>query len=100
MRTGHSVLKYDLENSRNGDDIKSFSEIEKFVEHSRNDFLVPNRLDHMWSMVVEDRRWEKVSKREYKLAFWFNFDELTDQLHKFHRPNQPKRMGKKYVLKQ
>jgi hypothetical protein len=58
--------------------------------------LIPNRFEHLWTMMAEERHWEKVSKTEVSIGKWFDFDEYKRQLDLFHRRSQPKKLGKKY----
>jgi hypothetical protein len=75
---------------------KEMEEIRRLYAFIREHLLQPARLDHLWTMLAEDRHWEKVSKTETAVAKWFDFDEYQRQLALFHRKGQRKTLGKKY----
>lgn len=58
--------------------------------------LRPARFDHLWTMLAEERHWEKAGKDKTIIAKWFQFEEYQRQLRLFHRPGQPKSLGKRY----
>lgn len=58
--------------------------------------LLPARFDHLWTMVAEERHWERAGKDKTIIAKWFLFEEYQRQLQLFHRRVQPKSLGKKY----
>ena len=61
--------------------------------------LVPNRFDHMWTVLAEDRHWEKVGKNKYRIGDSFDFDGYREQLFKFHRvEGKRKKLSKKYNI--
>lgn len=60
------------------------------------DILHPGRLDHLWTMIAEDRHWEKAGKETFIVAKLFQFEEYQRQLGLFHRRSQPKFLGKRY----
>jgi len=65
-------------------------------KYFRESLLVPNRYDHLWTMIPEERHWNKAGKGKKIVAQWFEFDEYRRQLGLFHRKSQPKQLGKKY----
>ncbi len=59
-------------------------------------YLVHNRIDHFFVFMAEDRHWEKVGKDTYSGGGSFNYEEFEEQLKKFHKNSQPKKLSKKY----
>lgn len=71
--------------------------IELFDSFLKN-CLVPNRFDHLFTFIAEERHWEKVGKNKYSIGGFFNFEKLKEQIEKFHRKAQPKTLSKKYNI--
>lgn len=60
-----------------------------------NDALDPKDIYSIWSLLGQERHWEKTGK-DKRTARWFDFMEYQRQLQLFHRQAQPKRLSKKY----
>jgi hypothetical protein len=59
-------------------------------------YLAPNRVDQLFSLLPEDRFWKEVGKNKYKASLSYDYSEIQDQLEKFHRKGQKKKLSKKY----
>lgn len=71
---------------------------ENFIKWLKNKILVNNRIDHFFTFLCEERHVEKASKDQYKIGSFYDFDNITNQIHKFHRKGQKKTLSKKYNL--
>ncbi|WP_432411168.1 hypothetical protein [Rasiella sp. SM2506] len=77
---------------------------EKFLKHQilfewfKENYLVHNRIDQFWTFLLEDRHVEKVKKDEYIVGRNYDFDGIKEQIDKFHRKGQKKKLSKKYDL--
>jgi len=69
---------------------------ERLFQWFAKNYLVHNRIDHLFVFIAEDRHWEKVGKNKYSGGGPFNYDEFEEQLKKFHRKSQPKKLSQKY----
>ena len=77
---------------------EDIGELDKLFNWFLNSYLVSNRYDHIFTFFAEDRHWEKVGKNKYKFWSEYNFIELRNQIIKFHRNNQKKKLSKKYCI--
>lgn len=55
--------------------------------------LSPGRLEHLQNAIVEERNWEKMNKKETQAGPSFNFDKIFEQIEKFYRPGQAKKLN-------
>jgi len=62
----------------------------------KENYLVANRIDQIWTFLAEERHVVKVGKDKYQIGSSFDFDGLPVQIEKFHRKSQRKRLSKKY----
>ena len=67
-----------------------------FFDWLKDFFLAPNRIDHLFALVGEERHWDKTGKDKYVVGGSFDFDKIRDQIAKFHRKAQPKKLTKRY----
>lgn len=78
---------------------------ERFKNHQilfewlQKNFLAQNRIDQIWTFFLKDRHIEKVGKDNYIVARNYDFNGIKEQIEKFHRRAQKKKMSKKYDLK-
>nr|WP_321486882.1 hypothetical protein [uncultured Draconibacterium sp.] len=49
---------------------------------------------------MEDRHVEKMGKNEYVIGRNYNFNSIKEQIAKFHRKGQKKKLSKRYDLKE
>lgn len=78
---------------------------ERFRNHQilfewlEKNFLAHNRIDQIWTFFLRDRHIEKVGKDSYIVARHYDFAAIKEQIEKFHRMGQKKKMSKSYNLK-
>lgn len=66
---------------------------EKIKDH----FFDPFRLDHLWTIVSEERFWKKVGKDTFDCGGGFNMEVYSEKIVKFHREKgQKKVLSKSY----
>lgn len=92
--TGLSATIADLKN-QNQD--SSITAIARIYTSMLKDVLDPRDICSIWSLLGQDRHWEKTGKNK-RTARWFDFIEYQRQLQLFHRQVQPKRLSKKYCV--
>ncbi len=63
-------------------------------------YLAHNRIDLLWTFLMEDRHVEKVGRNEYVIGRGYDFKAIKEQIAKFHRKGQKKKLSKKYDLKE
>ena len=63
-------------------------------------YLAHNRIDQLWTFLMEDRHVEKVGRNEYVIGRGYDFKAIKEQIAKFHRKGQKKKLSKKYDLKE
>ncbi|KAF0148025.1 MAG: hypothetical protein FD143_2968 [Ignavibacteria bacterium] len=88
-----SMFLKDCDENNIPDELKYYNDLFEWFLKS---YLVPNRIDHVFTFLAEDRHVEKVGKDKYKIGSTFNFNEVRNQIGKYHRKGQPKRLSKKY----
>ncbi len=77
---------------------------ERFKKHQvlfewlQKHYLVHNRIDQIWTFLLEDRHVEKVGKDEYIIGRNYDFNGIKEQIEKFHRKGQKKKLSKGYNL--
>jgi hypothetical protein len=78
--------------------IQSIEELySKFFEWVLN----PGRLDHLYTMVGEERHWRRVGKDQVRLGGSFDFEVYAAQMSEFHRPpGERKALGPDYQLRE
>jgi len=57
---------------------------ETLFDFLKKNVLVPNRFDHLWTIMAEERHWEKLQDGEYRIGDTFNYDVYRNLLYKFH----------------
>ncbi|MDR6966146.1 hypothetical protein J2X31_000139 [Flavobacterium arsenatis] len=67
-------------------------------EFFQKKYLVHNRIDQIWTFLLEDRHIEKAGKDESIFGRNYDFNGLKEQIIKFHRKGQKKKLSKKYDL--
>lgn len=88
-----SMYLQDLNGKVVPEELKNYDKlVDWFLDH----YLVPNRIDHIFTLMPEDRHVQKVGKNRYKIGDSFDFVGIRDQISKFHRIGQPKKLSKKY----
>lgn len=60
------------------------------------DVLVTNRWDHVFLLMAEERHWKKIGKDKYQIGGGLNFTAIEEQMSKFHRSGQRKKLSKSY----
>jgi hypothetical protein len=90
---GLAAFRLDMNGTAPSDEIGAAGALFDWL---RATVLVPSRMDHLWTMIAEERHWEKVSKKTTAVAKWFDFEDFEKQMALFHRVSSPKRLGKKY----
>lgn len=84
----------DFEKKEQPEELKMHLELFDWLQKN---YLLPNRSDHMYTILAEDRFWEKIGKNKYNIGGLHNFEGLKSQIEKFHRSSgQEKKLGKKY----
>ncbi len=79
---------------------------ERFKNHQilfewlEKNYLIHNRIDQIWTFLLEERHVEKVRKNEYIVGRNYDFNAIKEQIAKFHRKGQKKKLSKKYDLKE
>ncbi len=77
---------------------------ERFKNHQilfkwfEKQYLVHNRIDQIWTFLLEERHMEKVGKNEYVFGRNYDFNGIKEQVAKFHRKGQRKKLSKNYHL--
>ena len=72
-------------------------EFESMFDNFFNTILSQNKWEHMFTIIAEERHWEKIGKNKYDIGGSFNYLEYKEQLLKFHRNSgQKKHLGKEY----
>ncbi len=92
------LFMYTQDNYKNNhtDDLKDHYVLFSWL---KNNYLIYNRFDHLWTFIAEDRHWRKTGKDKHSIGGFFNFNELENQIEKFHRKNgQRKKLSKKYNI--
>jgi hypothetical protein len=90
--TGLSAATVDLKGQSQD---SSVTAIARIYSSMLNDVLDPSDIYSIWSLLCQERHWEKTGK-DKRTVRWFNFIEYQRQLQLFHRQAQPKRLSKKY----
>lgn len=94
IKIGLTMFRIDFGTSQN----KELENFEKLFDWFLKNYLVHGRIDHIFTFMAEDRHWEKVGKDTYSGGGSFNFKEFEEQLKKFHKTGQPKKLSKKYSI--
>lgn len=72
-------------------------EFDSMFNNFFSSILSQNRWEHMFTIIAEDRHWEKMGKNKYEIGGSFNYLEYKEQLSKFHRKSgQKKQLSKEY----
>lgn len=58
--------------------------------------LSPNRLEHFLLGMAEDRHWNKVGKDKYDIGSFMSMSNIIENIHKFYRKGQKKKLSKNY----
>lgn len=77
---------------------KDLSTHEKFFGWLSSNYLIANRIDHIWTFMAEDRHVKKAGKDKYIIGGSFDFTKLKEQIQKFHRKGQRKTLSSKYNI--
>lgn len=88
-----TMLRIDFGTSYN----KDLNNFENLYEWFLKSYLNPSRIDQLFTFIAEDRHWEKVGKDTFSGGRPFNYNEFAEQLQKFHKSSQPKKLSKKYT---
>ena len=70
---------------------------EQLYQYIISHILVPQRFDHLWTMIAEDRHWEKTSDSSFVICEAFDFAEYRRRVALFHRPEQAARLSQEYL---
>ena len=65
-------------------------------EYFDKELLAANRLEHLQTVLAEDRHLHKIGKNKYIAGSAFSLQQLEYQVKKFHRQNQRKKLRKPY----
>lgn len=60
--------------------------------------LAPGRLEHLQNLMVEERNWKKVGKNTMQSGPSIDFKKIGEQIEKFYRKKQPKKLTSPYDL--
>lgn len=96
----YSFIKFGLLYKNNNSVLPALREMDRYFDMLISSYLVPNRLEHLWAAIGEDRHWEKVGKDKFRAGGLFNFESYVDQLKKFRASKgkgQRKTLGKEYL---
>lgn len=76
---------------------KEVIEFESMFDNFLDTILSQNKQEHMFTIIAEERHWEKIGKNKYDIGGSFNYLEYKEQLLKFHRNSgQKKHLSKEY----
>ncbi len=92
---GLTILKTDNNDAKDLD----LEEATQLYDFLVEDVLQPNRWDHLFTSIGKERHWKPSGKNKVVLAEWFSYQEFCRQVALFHRPSQPKELGKHYRRK-
>jgi len=87
------MAELDFKKSTSPNELKRHRNMFNWLENS---YLAANRIDQWLTFLAEDRFWEKVGKNKYKGFESFDFTSIQNQLDKFYRKGQKKKLSKKY----
>ena len=95
----YSLIKYGLLCKESDGVFADLQEMDKYFDHLLSSYLVPNRFEHLWASIGEERHWKKEGKNKMSIGGLFNFKSYSEQLKKFRSSKskgQKKKLGKEY----
>lgn len=97
--TSYAVLQATIIGPKKETKLKDVEEIDRLFEKLFDSVLAPNRIDHLSTMIGEERHWKKTGKDKFEVGGAYGFHHYRDQLLKFHRQDkQKKQLSKKYRI--
>jgi hypothetical protein len=89
--TGLSAVAADLGQEQD----KFVKDVTRVYSSMLSAVLNPRDIYSIWSLLGQDRHWEKTGKDKHTVRL-FDFEDYQRQLQLFHRQTKPKRLSKKY----
>lgn len=98
----YSMLQYGLLSKADNGAYKDYEIMNSFFNKLLKSYLVQSRFEHLFTLIGEDRHWEKVGKNKVSMGGLFNFSTYSDNLSKFRSKKgkgQIKKLGKEYIAR-
>ncbi|MHA1613904.1 MAG: hypothetical protein ACTSYJ_03605 [Candidatus Thorarchaeota archaeon] len=95
---GYSLLaicRMDFGNANLPEKLENATELYDYIECN---LLGHDRLEHLFTLVAEERHWIKTGKGKYSIGDAYDFKQLDAQIELFHRENQPKTLRRPYGI--
>jgi len=95
----YSVILHMISQDYEGETPKELELATDLFKWLMSKYLVSNRLEHLFTIVAEERHWVKEGKNKFKAGGNFDFQGFKEQVEKFHRSSgQQKTLSSKYNI--
>ena len=93
---GHTLVAINKAGLNGASSIELANDLQSLYAALDGYTLAFGRLEHFQTVLAEDRHWTKSGKDKFEAGGAYSSDQVADQIAKFHRIKQPKRLHTPY----
>jgi hypothetical protein len=95
----YAIIQTTLIGSKSGANLTDTHDMDQLYEHFFNTILAPARLDHLLTIIAENRHWKQIGADRYNWGGTYSYAQLKKQIQEFHRSDGvQKKLSKRYQL--
>lgn len=95
----YALIQATLIGSKTSANLTDTRDMDELYEYFFNTILVPARLDHLWTIIGENRHWKNAGAGKYNPGGTYNYAQLKKMIKDFYRTDGiQKKLSMRYLI--